>query len=145
MNNLNYPHQFDYLFYPSDRAYYKTLERERKKQERERKKSEWKNLPSLIYNYQPPFYADYVEAYSLFHFMITGKPKQTHYLNPRHKWLHLAIKGMYESGWADNMGTKQLILYLHEQDLIDRVGGEGYVKKLFKDLDVQSVLYQREY
>jgi len=107
--------------------------------------SEHENLPSLIYDYQPPFYADNVEAYSLFYFLVTGKPKQKHYLNPRHKWLHLAIEGMFDSGWENNMGTKQLIQYLYENNWIDRVGGELYVKKLFRDIDVQSVLYSREY
>jgi len=142
-NNTNYPRQFDYLSYPNDRAYYKALERERRKEEK--KYSGSRELPSLIYDYKPPFYVDNVEAYSLFHFLITGEPTQDQYLNPRHKWIHMAIEGMYESGWADNMGTDQLIHYLHEQDWIGRVGGETYIKNLFKNLDVQSVLYRRDY
>jgi len=147
LNNLNYPHQFDYLFYPSEKAYHKALKRERKKKEHEERRLNerihYENLPSLIYDYQLPFYANYVEAYSLFYFMITGDEIQNHYLNPRHKWLHLAIEGMYKSGWADNMGTNQLIQYLHEQDWIKRVGGEYYVRKLFGDLDVYNVTYRR--
>jgi len=117
-------------------------ERDYEKRKELDEKIRYQYYPSLIYDYSLPFYANNVEAYSLFYFMVTGDEIQTHYLNPRHKWINLAIEGMYKSGWANNMGTKQLIQYLHEQDWIDRAGGEFYVKKLFGDLNVNNVIWR---
>jgi len=106
-------------------------------------------LPSLIYEYQPPPCVESHESYSLYHFMITGIPTQTHYLNPRHKWLHIAIERLHEdqsgyaTSYANNMSTTKLLNYLHEVGWIKRAGGEGYVKKLFKEFDVQDIIYRR--
>lgn len=139
---MSYPQGYDVFL--EDVLAERRYEREKKREKKLDRlvNLESGNLPSLIYDYQPPYYVDNVEAYSLFHFMITGIPTQTHYLNPRHKWIHHAIESM--KSHCMDMGTTQLINYLHDAGWIKWAGGEWYVKKLFKDLDVQNVLYGQD-
>ena len=145
LNNTNFPHQFDYLFYPTAKAYFKAVERERREKEREEKKREYENLPSVIYKYQLPFYANNEESYSLLYYLLTGKTRQSHYLNPRHKWIHSGIKKMRTWNEPDNLGTRQLIRTLEEEGWLSWAGGADYVTKLFGELDVSSILYKKEW
>jgi len=85
---------------------------------------------------EPPQYSQNTEFYSLYWYMVKGKPLQTEYLDKRHYYIHEGITELWKSGgWY--VGCRQLIEYLKEIKQLDEFcGGVNYLKRIFNDFDL---------
>ena len=95
------------------------------------------NHPVLRKGFIPQPYVSYKEAYSLFHYLITGRPFQRRYFDQRNQVIHNAIENMYKNGWK-NKSLDSLIIALAdtpEQHELEDAGGEAYIRKLIGNFD----------
>jgi len=104
------------------------------------------NLRKLSYNFKPPYFVEYVEAYSLFYYLVTGRFTQTHFVDPRHKWIFMVIGEMYrdveiETYDLENISMENLMYRLYQNGWMKRAGGEEYIKKIFRDFHAGYDLY----
>ena len=90
--------------------------------------------PVFRNGFNPPSYVSSKEAFSLFHFMVTGKPLQQDYYDRRNKVIHNAIENMYKNAW-ENINTETLIYDLNEQRQLEKAGGETHIRRYIGNID----------
>jgi hypothetical protein len=92
--------------------------------------------PVLRKGFNPAVSVPITEGYSLYHYMVTGKPIQQKYLDQRNQWIHGAIDNMIKNAWERS--TDNLIYALAEfpdRHELENAGGEAYIRKLIGNFD----------
>jgi len=95
--------------------------------------------PVLRKGFNPVVSVPITEGYSLYHYMVTGKPIQEEYLDQRNQWIHNAIGNMIQNAW-ENRTTDNLIYALSEspdRHELENAGGEAYIRKIIGNFDYE--------
>jgi hypothetical protein len=98
--------------------------------------------PTLKKEFNPPHYITCNEAYSLFHFLVTGEPLKKYYFDRRNQSIHNAIESMYQNCWPKK-SVDTLIHTLREEwhrGGLERAGGESYIRRLLGNFDPETDL-----
>lgn len=98
--------------------------------------------PVLRKGFNPVLSVPITEGYSLFHYMVTGKPIQQEYLDQRNQCIHNAIGNMIQNAW-EKITTDNLIYALADtpgQHELEDAGGEEYIRRLIGKFDPEEDL-----
>ena len=85
------------------------------------------------YFYKVPPHVAASEAAELYRYMALGATDKTEYLDKRNQCIFNSLENLMQQ--IGRVGTRELIQYLNEQELLNAVGGVGYVTKVFNGLE----------
>ncbi|MCL2174586.1 MAG: hypothetical protein FWB73_00945 [Treponema sp.] len=89
---------------------------------------------SKQYFYDIPPHVANAEAAALYEYMATAKPSKTKYLRKEYQIIFDTLEHLKKQ-IGDIAGTTDLICYLTEYKLLEKVGGLDSIKQIFNGLE----------